>query len=228
MTYFLLGVGLLVIVLVAGRWFVNADPRMISRGIVGIGSALAIALGALLTVRGAALIGGPLVLVGLGGLFPWMNLAGRSRPSPGGVSEVDTDTVRMTLDRDSGAMDGVIKRGAHEGRRLSELDQTEVRALLEEARAGDPDGAALLDAYIARRFGGEGRTQGERAAPPGAASAMTEEEALSVLGLSQGASAEDIRAAYKRLMVKLHPDQGGSGWFAAKLNAARERLLGKD
>ncbi len=35
-----------------------------------------------------------------------------------------------------------------------------------------------------------------------------------------------IREVYHRLMLKIHPDKGGSAYFAAKLNQARETLLG--
>lgn len=53
----------------------------------------------------------------------------------------------------------------------------------------------------------------------------TTEDALDVLGLEQGASEEDIRAAYKKLMKKVHPDHEGSEWMAAKLNQAKDILL---
>ncbi len=54
---------------------------------------------------------------------------------------------------------------------------------------------------------------------------MTREEALEILGLTAVATPEDIEDAYKRLMMKVHPDQQGSDWMAAKLNAARDLLL---
>ncbi len=50
-------------------------------------------------------------------------------------------------------------------------------------------------------------------------------EALEILGLSEGATEEDIKAAHKRLMKKAHPDQAGSDWMARKINAARDELL---
>lgn len=56
---------------------------------------------------------------------------------------------------------------------------------------------------------------------------MTRAEALEVLGLKEGASADDVRTAYKQLIRKVHPDApGGSGYLAAKLNQARQVLLG--
>jgi hypothetical protein len=57
-------------------------------------------------------------------------------------------------------------------------------------------------------------------------SAMTREEAYAVLGLQPGASEVDIRAAYRRLMRLAHPDGGGSDWLAARINRARDVLLG--
>jgi hypothetical protein len=55
---------------------------------------------------------------------------------------------------------------------------------------------------------------------------MTRKEALAILGLKDGASEREIREVYHRLMLKIHPDKGGSAYFAAKLNQARETLLG--
>ena len=54
---------------------------------------------------------------------------------------------------------------------------------------------------------------------------MTRAEALEILGLEEGADSAQIEAAYKTLIVKNHPDQGGSDWLAARLNEARDFLL---
>lgn len=54
---------------------------------------------------------------------------------------------------------------------------------------------------------------------------MTHDEALEVLGLGKGASVDMIKDAYKKLMKKVHPDQEGSEWMAAKLNEAKDLLL---
>lgn len=55
---------------------------------------------------------------------------------------------------------------------------------------------------------------------------MSREEAYQVLGLVPGASEADIRAAHRRLMRAAHPDAGGSDWLAARVNEARDVLLG--
>ncbi|MGB4107148.1 MAG: DnaJ domain-containing protein [Alphaproteobacteria bacterium] len=62
--------------------------------------------------------------------------------------------------------------------------------------------------------------------PPASSSGtMTQKEAFEVLGLEPGATKDQITEAYKKLMMKVHPDIEGSDWMAAKLNQARDTLL---
>lgn len=56
---------------------------------------------------------------------------------------------------------------------------------------------------------------------------MSRAEALEVLGLEEGADADTVEEAYKTLIKKNHPDQGGTDWLAARLNEARATLLGE-
>jgi hypothetical protein len=57
--------------------------------------------------------------------------------------------------------------------------------------------------------------------------AVSEAEARSLLGVAASATPQEINAAWKRLMGRAHPDQGGTEGLASRLNAARDRLLKK-
>jgi len=136
------------------------------------------------------------------------------------------------LDHDTGEMEGRCLKGRFAGRMLSSLSETELLVLLEELRATDAQGASLIEAYLDRRAPGwrEGRVEEaakeQARAPRGGRIRMSREEAYEVLGLKKGASEDEIRAAHRKLMMKLHPDQGGSTYLAARINEAKDVLLG--
>jgi hypothetical protein len=77
-----------------------------------------------------------------------------------------------------------------------------------------------------RRFTGQGPTQPNADQQSQPDSAMTRQQALEILGLASGASPDQIKDAHRRLMQVNHPDAGGSTWIAARLNQARDLLLG--
>jgi hypothetical protein len=184
-----------------------------------------------LGVRGRLDIAIPLGLTGLGllGWLPWSipGLTARTQKSAGQVSRVRSAFVEMELDHDTGAMRGRILAGRHEGAMLDALDVATLTGFLAEI---DEESRALLMAYLDRRdpswrehAQGDAATRTERRAWSGGK--MTEEEAYQILGLQPGASAEDIGRAHRTLMKKLHPDQGGSTYLAARVNEAKEVLL---
>ena len=149
--------------------------------------------------------------------------AGRAIPQPGQSSEARTEALSMRLDHDSGAMDGEVLTGRFAGAWLSQLSEDDLQALADEL-GGDPDSLGLLLAYLdRRRGGGAGDPAGDRP-PADAGRAMSVAEALRVLGLKPGASRDEVRAAHRRLIRKVHPDLGGSDALAAMINAAKARL----
>jgi hypothetical protein len=64
----------------------------------------------------------------------------------------------------------------------------------------------------------------EKAAPAPSAAEMSERDARAMLGVDDKAGPEEIEAAYRRLIRRVHPDLGGAAGLAAQLNAARSRL----
>lgn len=73
-------------------------------------------------------------------------------------------------------------------------------------------------------FAGKGS---KREKKPATSGAMSRDEAYKVLGLKSGASREEVRTAYKKFMLKMHPDAEGSEYLAQKINQARDLLLDK-
>ena len=144
-------------------------------------------------------------------------------PTPGQTSEIETAFLSMRLDHDTGEMDGTVLQGRYEGRTLRELGLPELLELLDECR-GDRQSMAVMEAYLDRVHED---WRGHRRPPPGRSpDGMSEDEARAVLGVGPDATREEIVQAHRRLMQRLHPDRGGSDYLAAKLNAAKDLLLG--
>ena len=228
----ILGIAALVIVLWVMNSFTKANPQMLaaqlSRVVRPAGGVAMVGLGTFMGLRGNIEAGIAFGLAGLG-LLGWSpfgaGLFQRTFKSPGQVSRVRSAFLEMELDHDSGAMRGRILAGPHEGRALDALDVPTLLGFLPEI---DEESRALLAAYLDRREPGW-RDHAERDAGAGSAAPgggkMTEEEAYQILGLKPGASAEEIGRAHRSLMKKLHPDQGGSTYLAARVNEAKDVLL---
>ncbi len=188
----------------------------------------AIAAGSLPFLRLAAgLVAGPLISNLLQRGFRRHSMFGSGQQSVGAdprQSAVQTDDLRMTLDHESGEMDGEVLTGPLAGRRLSELDLATLQGLYRELSA--TDSKQLLAAYLQRRFPDWNEGEPQERAQTAANGEMDREQALAVLGLDAGASAEQVVDAHRRLMQKLHPDRGGTDFLAATLNRAKEVLLG--
>jgi hypothetical protein len=233
--YVLFGALLLVLALLGAYAFVQARPAYLAQGVrafLAAFSALA-STGLLFTGRFG------LALITIGATV--MAIRAMSRASAGGgfggqpsgqqASEVITDTLRMELDHRTGELDGEVLSGRFGGRSLASLGLTDLLELMAGCQREDPRSVALLETYLDRRepdwrshvAGGTGR--GEAGAAGSAA--MDEATAWSILDLAPGASADEIKAAHRRLMTKLHPDHGGSGYLAAQLNQAKDFLLSR-
>ena len=144
----------------------------------------------------------------------------------GKKSEVSARLIKMTLDHDNGELSGVVLEGAYKDWLLSELDRSQLDALLDYCQQEDTDSAQLLTSYMDQRFP-EDDHQSERESSVSGANTigLSRSEALAILGLSEEASEADIIAAHRTLIQKLHPDRGGNDYLAAKINEAKDFLL---
>ncbi len=158
--------------------------------------------------------------------------SGSGGPGGGGgrrVSTIRTRWLIMELQHDSGAMDGEVLEGGFSGQRLADLELAQLLRLAGECR-DDSDSIQILEAYLDRahpdwREQASGDQQSSGDTGRSSDSAMTDAEALAILGLEAGASEDDIVRAHRRLMQKMHPDRGGSDYLAQRINQARDFLL---
>jgi hypothetical protein len=222
-----------VLVLVLALWALSViskvDPKVAARVTKIGGGFLALGFGVFLGLRGELGIAVPLGIFGLG-LLGWVpfgpaGFSARTQKSGGQVSRVRSAFFELELDHDSGAMRGRVLAGRHRGAELERLDVETLVAMLSEI---DEESRALLVAYLDRRDPGwSEHAQADAAAGRSAASTgkMSEQEAYQILGLQPGAGADDIGRAHRTLMKKMHPDQGGSTYLAARINEAKEILL---
>lgn len=219
--------------LVAAIWVLGViskiDPKVGARILKAAGGLLALGLAVFLGLRGEIWVAVPLGAFGLG-LLGWMpfgpaGFSARTTKKGGQASQVRSAYFEMTLDHDTGAMNGRVIAGRHQGAELSRLDVATLVAMLTDI---DDESRALLMAYLDRRDAGwREHAQGDAAAGRAAASSgkMSEQEAYQILGVQPGASAEEIGRAHRALMKKFHPDQGGSTYLAARINEAKEVLI---
>jgi len=236
------GAFVLVFVLGLGYAFTQANPATLARSLRYLGALLlglaAVAL--MLTERiGLGVFVGTVAwsLFTQGRVWPggWPHYGvfsgggggARSRPRRDQSSAVRTEWIALELDHTTGEMDGDVLKGDQQGARLSTMTREQITALLGEA-GNDIETQRLLETYLDRRFGPSWRQSEQPKSEPRSRndSAMSRAEAYRVLGLEPGADEEAIRAAHRKLMLQNHPDKGGTSYLAAKINEAKDVLLG--
>jgi len=240
MVYLVLGLSVLVGLGLMGRWLLNADPKDVLKILKWLGVAVVVAATLFFLFRGRLEWVGYVAPLVLPFLLRWGPLLNRFRnmakaargPSPGQRSEIRTEFLVMSLDHDTGAMDGEVIAGQFAGRGLDDLTEGELAELHREV-AGDQKSRQILEAWLDRSRGDAWReadsdeADGHQERRSGPEPEMTRSYALELLGLQDGASEEEIRAAHKRLMLANHPDRGGSSVLAAQINRAKDVLLGR-
>jgi len=172
----------------------------------------------------------PWIQRGLMAMRAWNSFKATRGPASGQQSSVNTAWLNVSLDHDSGEIDGEILAGPFKGSRLSNLEMEQLLNLRDACLQGDPQSVPLVEAYIDQVYGPDWRGENEQTDTNQAETVsgpMSEAEACAILGLEPGAGKREIRDAHRRLMQKMHPDRGGSPFLAARINQARDLLLGK-
>jgi hypothetical protein len=219
------------------QMFRAANPVVLARAIKIAGGIVSLAVAAFTGIRGELAVAIPLGFFGAG-LLGWVPFGAsgfgnigamfgsRKGRSAGQSSQVRSQFLERTLDHDSGGLTGRLVAGANAGRSLDEFDLPQLAAMM---TGFDAESVALLEGYLDRRFPAWRQdAQGNPAGGQGGAPAngkMTDQEAYQILGLQPGAGRDEIGRAHRGLMKKLHPDQGGSTYLAARVNEAKDTLL---
>ncbi len=229
-----LALGVIVAMVLGIGWFLRANPSILARGLRRALFAFAAVIVAMALIFAVRFL--PELLPELAGLIGVLGTAlltrflrkrtggGFSSPKSSGRTEVRTTFLRAWIDHGSGEVGGAVLAGRFAGRTLESLTDDELLELLAEA-ASDADSLRVLEAYLDRRLGADWR-HARRQPPKTAKPDMTRQEALAVLGLAEGATADEIRAAHRRLIQRVHPDVGGSADLAARINRAKDILVG--
>lgn len=217
------------------QMFRAANPAVLARGIKIAGGILALAVAAFTGLRGEIAVALPLGFFGAG-LLGWAPFGAggfgkfgglfSGQKSGGQASQVRSPMLDMTLDHDSGRLDGRFVAGPHAGQSLDAFDLSQLTAI---SAGFDAESLALLETYLDRRFPAwRQNAQSDAAGRQGRAasgSKMSDQEAYEILGVQPGAGRDEISRAHRSLMKKLHPDQGGTTYLAARVNEAKDTLL---
>ncbi|MEP2705939.1 MAG: DnaJ domain-containing protein [Roseibium sp.] len=227
----MIGLVLLVLGVAAARSFVQANPAALAQSLRTYAGIFLLVLSVVFAFTGRIALAIPAFGFGVSllGLARMRRVSGYNpQKSSGQQSHVRTAMLEMDLDHDTGDLSGTILAGGYQGRRLDDLSDDDLEAFWQET-ASDDQSRKLVEAYLDRRLA----SWRENFEPDGAdrqgsatsSGPMTNEEAYQILGLSPVAGDAEIRTAHRRLMKRVHPDQGGSSFLAAKINEAKDTLL---
>ncbi|MGZ3325432.1 MAG: DnaJ domain-containing protein [Xanthobacteraceae bacterium] len=220
------------------QMFRAANPVVLARTIKIGGGVVALAVAAFTGIKGELAVAIPLGIFGAG-LLGWSPFGASGFPNiremfadlgdkrwHGPTSRVRSRFIDMKLYHRSGELWGRILAGPYAGHSLDEFDLPQLTAMIPSF---DAESVSLLESYLDRRFpawrqDAQGHPAGGQSRPA-TSGKMTDEEAYQILGLQPGAGRDEIGRAHRALMKKLHPDQGGSTYLAARVNEAKDTLL---
>jgi hypothetical protein len=210
------------------RGYIRANPTTLARSLKTAAGIAALLTAAYLLSRGVITLAVPAGM--LGAWLLWgPGRIGSSAPASGNASKLTTDHLEVALDHDTGLVTGRVLKGMFANRRIESLQPAELALLWQDCRFTDTKSSQILEAYLDRVHPSwqADMARGEAEMATGPDGTMSEREALEILGLEKGAAEDDIRKAHRELMMRFHPDRGGSTYLASKINEAKTILLGE-
>lgn len=165
-----------------------------------------------------ALVAGSLPFLRMGAnaasrLFPlWLQ-------KTGGVANFKTDHLDLQISIRTKTITGKVIKGRLEGQRLEALSAQELSLLADDYQGND------TKSYYFIKMIQKGFSNHHAEPPANTFGDPSYDEALKILGLSGHPSREEVIAAHRRIINKVHPDRGGSDFLASRVNQARDVLL---
>ena len=220
--------------LLMANWYASADTKAVMKFLKWGMISLIVGLGLFFLISGRL----GWAFMALPALLPWFmrlrvlvraakafsRMTGGARAA-NQTSDVETPTLRMSLDHESGEMRGQVLKGPFAGWRIEDMTGRDLVQLLNSCRGDDEDAARLLESYLDRHHPSWREEEPRSNKANSSGSTMDRSEAYQVLGLDEGADDTLVKEAHRRLIAGLHPDHGGSDYLAAKINQAKDILL---
>ena len=150
-------------------------------------------------------------------LLSLFNLFSRSSFGSKIKPKIKTKYLNIEINIQSRNANIEIIDGKFKDKNLTQLTKNQVEELLSELKTNDTRGFNILNLLINQSF--------QNSQSSSTSGSMTEEEALSILGLSKGANDEEIKKSYYNLMKKFHPDKDGNNYLSNLITEAKNKLL---
>ena len=150
-------------------------------------------------------------------LLSLLNLFSRSSFGSKIKPKIKTKYLNIEINIQSRQANIEIIDGKFKDKNLTQLTKNQVEELLSELKINDTRGFNILNILINQSF--------QSSQSSSSSGSMTEEEALSILGLEKGANDEEIKKSYYNLMKKFHPDKDGNNYLSNLITETKNKLL---
>ena len=242
LSLFILSTALIAGLILAGRWYVSTDTKMLLKVLRWL--LLAIVFSVVLFFLSSGRL--TWAFAALPALLPWFfrlrtfaraaKTFSRMRQSsdPGFSSKstvrnsnIETRYLRMSLDNDTGVMDGEVIAGPYLGQLLANMSVYDLMQLKRLCDMDDPESVRVLEVYLDRSHPAWRELNSERSESSSSPQipTMGRAEAIQILGLREDCTDSEVKQAHRRLISGMHPDHGGSNFLAAQINEAKDVLL---